>query len=28
VRYTQGVGWQIFDMRLDKVAGEVFDKSE
>ena len=26
VRYTQGSGWQIFDMRLEKVAGEVFDK--
>ena len=28
VRYTPGVGWQIFDMRLKKVAGEVFDKSQ
>lgn len=28
VRYTPGVGWQIFDMRLEKVAGEVFDKSQ
>lgn len=27
VRYTQGVGWQIFDMRLEKVAGEVIDKT-
>jgi len=26
VRYTQGVGWQIYDMRLEKVAGEVIDK--
>jgi len=28
VRYTQGLGWQIYDMRLEKVAGEVFDKSQ
>lgn len=27
VRYTQGVGWQIYDMRLEKVAGEIIDKS-
>jgi len=27
VRFTQGVGWQIYDMRLEKVAGEVIDKS-
>ena len=27
VRYTAGVGWQIYDMRLQKVAGEVIDKS-
>ncbi len=26
VRYTQGIGWQICDMRLEKVAGEVIDK--
>mgnify|MGYP002262613310 FL=1 len=26
VRYTQGIGWQIYDMRLEKVAGEVIDK--
>jgi|TARA_B100001059_G_scaffold101522_1_gene101307 hypothetical protein len=26
VRYTPGVGWQIYDMRLEKVAGEVIDK--
>lgn len=28
VRYTPAVGWQIYDMRLEKVAGEVFDKSK
>ena len=28
VRYTQGVGWQIYDMRLEKVAGEVIDKRQ
>ena len=27
VRYTDGIGWQIYDMRLEKVAGEVIDKS-
>ena len=27
VRYTAGVGWQIYEMRLQKVAGEVIDKS-
>ena len=27
VRYTQGIGWQIYDMQLVKVAGEVIDKS-
>ena len=27
VRYTPGVGWQIYEMRLQKVAGEVIDKS-
>ena len=26
VRYTSGLGWQIYDMRLEKVAGEVIDK--
>lgn len=26
VRYTPDVGWQIYDMRLEKVAGEVIDK--
>ena len=26
VRYNQGIGWQIYDMRLEKVAGEVIDK--
>ena len=26
VRYTSGIGWQIYDMRLEKVAGEVIDK--
>ena len=26
VRYTPGIGWQIYDMRLEKVAGEVIDK--
>ena len=26
VRFTQGVGWQIYDMRLETVAGEVIDK--
>lgn len=26
VRYTKGIGWQIYDMRLEKVAGEVIDK--
>ena len=28
VRYTEGVGWQIYDMRLEKVAGEVIDKRQ
>ena len=27
VRYTQGIGWQIYDMQLVKVAGEVIDKT-
>ena len=27
VRFTPGVGWQIYDMRLEKVAGEVIDKT-
>jgi hypothetical protein len=27
VRYTPGMGWQIYEMRLQKVAGEVIDKS-
>ena len=27
VRYTQGIGWQIYDMGLEKVAGEVINKS-
>ncbi len=26
VRYTPGVGWQIYEMRLEKVSGEVTDK--
>ena len=26
VRYTGGAGWQIYDMRLEKVAGEVINK--
>ena len=26
VRHTKGIGWQIYDMRLEKVAGEVIDK--
>ena len=26
VRYAEGIGWQIYDMRLEKVAGEVIDK--
>ena len=26
VRYTKGVGWQIYDMQLEKVAGEVIHK--
>ena len=26
VRYTEGIGWQIYDMRLEKVAGDVIDK--
>ena len=26
VRYNHGIGWQIYDMRLEKVAGEVIDK--
>jgi hypothetical protein len=26
VRYAKGIGWQIYDMRLEKVAGEVIDK--
>ena len=26
VRYTPGVGWQIYDMTLEKVSGEVTDK--
>ena len=26
VRYTRSIGWQIYDMRLEKVAGEVIDK--
>ena len=26
VRYANGIGWQIYDMRLEKVAGEVIDK--
>lgn len=28
VRYTDGNGWQIYDMRLEKVAGEVIDKRQ
>jgi len=27
VRYTQGIGWQIYDMNLEQVSGEVTDKS-
>jgi len=27
VRYTPGVGWQIYDMHLEKVSGEVTSKS-
>ncbi len=26
VRYTPGVGWQIYEMRLEKVSGEVTEK--
>jgi len=28
VRYTGSNGWQIYDMRLEKVAGEVIDKRQ
>jgi len=27
VRYTPGIGWQIYEMNLEKVSGEVTDKS-
>lgn len=28
VRYTQGIGWQIYDMNLEQVSGEVTDKTK
>jgi hypothetical protein len=28
LRYTPGVGWQIYDMYLEKVSGEVTAKGE